>query len=287
VNDSWVTDGPSFGSAKVVRMNAPRIAIAWDEPASSYSAGNLRFVLERQFDYPATPIRVEQLRAADLSRYQVLVLPDSSDGYADALGVDGIARIRDWVDRGGVLISLARATRLLADPAADFLATRREYRLETLTEDTAADPNEARVAGTELDAAAFAVATESREAEPDGIGGAQLLATVDNDHWLAAGVAPGLHVLARNSDVYTPLRFDDGVNVATFADAGKILASGHLWERNRRQLAHKPFVMARELGKGQVVAFTQDPTVRAYQEGLNVILANAIFRGAAHARPLR
>ncbi len=30
-----------------------------------------------------------------------------------------------------------------------------------------------------------------------------------------------------------------------------------------------------------------DPTVRAYQDGLNVIVANAIFRAAAHARPLR
>ncbi|EED32310.1 peptidase M14, carboxypeptidase A [gamma proteobacterium NOR5-3] len=287
VNDSWVTDGPSFGSGKVVRMNAPRVAIAWDEPTSSYSAGNLRFVVERQFDYPVTAIRVQQLREADLARYQVLVLPDSSDGYADALGEAGIARIRDWVDRGGVLISLARATRLLADPAADFLASRREYRLETLPEESDVDSSEARVAGTALDAEAFAMATESREAEPDGIGGAQLLATVDADHWLAAGVAPQLHVLARNSDVYTPLRFDDGVNVATFADADSVLASGHLWERNRRQLAHKPFVMARKLGQGRVVAFTQDPTVRAYQEGLNVILANAIFRGAAHARPLR
>ena len=288
-NDSWVSDGPSFGSRKVVRMNAPRIALAWDEPVSQYSAGNFRFVVERQFGYPVTAIRVEQLRKADLSRYQVLVLPDSSDGYADALGKAGVERLRDWVDRGGVLISLARATRLLADPDADLLATRREYRLEFLSEDEddEADSELKRVPGTALDEQAFEVATESREANPDGIGGAQLRATVDEDHWLAAGVAPQLHVLARNSDVYTPLRLNDGVNIASFASADSVLASGHLWDRNRRQLAYKPFVMAHKLGKGQVIAFTQDPTVRAYQEGLNVILANAIFRGAAHARPLR
>jgi len=39
-------------------------------------------------------------------------------------------------------------------------------------------------------------------------------------------------------------------------------------------------------GRGHIVAFTQDPTYRAYMDGLNVILANAIFRGSAHARPL-
>jgi hypothetical protein len=39
-------------------------------------------------------------------------------------------------------------------------------------------------------------------------------------------------------------------------------------------------------GRGFVIAFTQDPTIRAYLDGLNVILANSIFRAAAHARPM-
>ena len=30
VNDSWVTDGPNFGSRNVVRHNLPKVAIAWD-----------------------------------------------------------------------------------------------------------------------------------------------------------------------------------------------------------------------------------------------------------------
>jgi hypothetical protein len=290
VNDSWVTDGPSFGSSKVVRMNAPRVAIAWDEPSSSYSAGNLRYVIERQFDYPVTAIRVAQLRSADLARYQVLILPDSSDGYMDALGESGVAGLRDWVERGGVLISLARATRLLADPAADMLATRREYRLETTDVEGEADKDDddpARVAGTALDAPGLAAAIEAREADPASFGGAQLNAAVDPDHWMGAGVARELKVLARTSDVYTPLRLNEGVNVASFLSADELVAGGHIWEDNRLQLAYKPFVMTAKLGKGQVVAFTQDPTVRAYQDGLNVMLANAIFRAAAHARPQR
>jgi len=34
VNDSWVTDGPSFGSANVVRFNMPKIAMARDQPTA-------------------------------------------------------------------------------------------------------------------------------------------------------------------------------------------------------------------------------------------------------------
>jgi hypothetical protein len=291
LDSSWVTDGPSLGSRKVVRMNAPRVAIAWDEPASAYSAGNLRFVIERQLDYPVTPIRTAQLAKADLSRYQVLILPDRrSPGYAQALGEDGVARLRDWVQRGGVLVSLARATRLLADPDADLLATRREYRYSEYEADdaeTGGEDDEQRVDGTVLDRDRYAAATAVKDGDPASIGGAQLRALTDPDHWMGAGVAPTLHVLARNADVYTPLRLDEGVNVVRFADRDTLLAGGHLWDLNRRQLAYKPFVMTSGLGRGVLVAFTQDPTVRAYQDGLNVILANAIFRAAAHARPTR
>ena len=45
VADSWVTEGPNFGSRNVVAMPAPRIAIAWDAPTNSYMAGNTRFVI--------------------------------------------------------------------------------------------------------------------------------------------------------------------------------------------------------------------------------------------------
>lgn len=60
-----------------------------------------------------------------------------------------------------------------------------------------------------------------------------------------------------------------------------LLASGYIWDENRRQLAYKSFVIQESAGAGEVIAFTQDPTVRAYLDGLNVILMNAIFRGAA------
>ena len=123
--------------------------------------------------------------------------------------------------------------------------------------------------------------------DPDSVAGVLVNADVDPDHWLGAGVAPTLKVLIRGSDIYTPMRIDKGVNVARFRGADELLASGYIWEQNRKQLAYKPFVVAQKNGKGYVIGFTQDPNVRAYLDGLNVIFMNAIFRGAAHARPVR
>lgn len=288
VDDSWVTEGPNFGSGKVQRMRAPRVALAWDEPTSQYSAGNFRFVVERQFDYPVTPIRVMQLATNDLDGFDVLVLPDlGASEFEAALGEEGIEELRAWVKRGGVLVGLADATVFLADPDAELLPTEREYALEnTPALDEEDEEGEAgRIEALELTQESYAASIEARDSEPASVGGVFLAADVDPDHWLGAGVAPRLHVLSREADSYRPLRLNEGTNVVRFAPAEELVASGQLWDTHRRRLALKPFVMASELGRGHVIAFTQDPTVRAYQDGLNVLVANAIFRAAAHARP--
>jgi len=289
VNDSWVTEGPSFGSANVVRFNAPKVAMAWDEPTTAYSAGNTRFVIERQFDYPVTPIRVDRLRNANLSRYQVLILPlMSGGGYETELGERGVENIKDWVRDGGVIIGLGNATRFLADPDVDLLAVRRERAVVELEDKPDEDEEEATVEGKYLtEEEQYREQTVALEDDPDPVAGVLVRADVHPEHWLSAGVAPVLNVLVRGSDVYTPIRINDGVNVVRFQGPDDLLASGYIWDENRRQLAYKPFVIQQSVGAGQVIAFTQDPTVRAYLDGLNVILMNAIFRGAAHARPPR
>lgn len=295
VNDSWVTDGPNFGSANVVRFTAPKVAIAWDRPTSSYIAGNTRFVIERQFDYPVTAIRTRQLAGADLSQYQVLILPGTgnSGDYSQALGDDGIDNLKAWVNRGGVLIGIANANRFLADPKVDLLSIRRESVADDDEEgdgDGADDKDEdadSTVAGRNLTEGDYASAIAATKPDPDSVAGVLVRAAVDDEHWLGAGVAETLNVLVRGTDIYTPIRIDKGVNVARFAAADDLLASGYLWDENRRQLAYKPFAVVQPAGSGFVVGFTQDPNVRAYLDGLNVIFMNAIFRGSAHARPVR
>ena len=43
--------------------------------------------------------------------------------------------------------------------------------------------------------------------------------------------------------------------------------SDNIWEENRKQLAYKPFAVVQPSGRGFVIAFTQDPTIRAYLDG--------------------
>ena len=213
----------------------------------------------------------------------------SGPGYEQALGESGMENLKHWVEQGGVVIGLGNATRFLADPDVDLLAVRRERAVvEPDAGDEEEDEEEATVAGQYLTGTDdWQEQIMALEDDPDSVAGVLVRADVHPEHWLSAGVAPVLNVLVRGGDVYTPIRVNDGVNVARFQGPDELLASGYIWDENRRQMAYKPFVIQQSRGAGEVIAFTQDPTVRAYLDGLNVILMNAVFRGAAHARPVR
>jgi hypothetical protein len=284
--------GPDFGSPWVRDLPAPRIALLWDEPAERYSAGWARFAVERGFGYPVTLLRGRLLSAVDLAHYDVLILPAEGVPYAQALGPVAATRLRDWVQRGGVLVGLSTAMRWLADPAVDLVGVRRE--------DAAAEPGSppapaaptgdkpaapaptvpgSRVAN--LDALA-ALTAPSRRA-PASVSGALVRAEPDAEHWLAAGLASRLNVLVVGPDIYAPLRRDLGDTVVRFAAPDDLAASGVLWGDNQSQLAYKPFVIAQALGAGWVIGFTQDPNTRGYLDGLATLFANALFRGPARA----
>lgn len=296
----WVEDGVNFGSGNVVYMRRPVIALAWDLPVSSGSAGWTRFVLERQFGYPVSVIRTRQLANADLGKFHVIILPDGNEGgYASTLGADGIRRLKDWLSEGGTLVALGSgAVSFLADTRTGLLAITRENLAqgERPQRDERppgeADPARPQPSGEARGASRLLAseddynrAIQADSALPDAVAGVLVKARLDGEHWITAGLDKPLHVLVEGRSIYTPVKLDRGTNAAIYLGADQLLASGYLWEENRKQLAFKPFVVVQPQGRGVVIGFTSDPNFRAYMDGLNVLFLNAIFRGAAHARP--
>lgn len=291
---SWVTEGPSFGSGKVAPHPAPRVALAWDDPTGANAAGNTRFLLEGRYGWPVTPIRADRLRSADLALHDVLILPAQSGfggrTYGAVLGKTGADNLRAWVRAGGVLIALGSATDWLADPGVDLLSIRREK--AAIAKDAPKLPEtkekESTVTGLVIESEeGWRGLIEPKDASPDSLPGAILRAVVDPDHWLAAGLPAELYAMASGRGIYTPAVLDQGVNVVRFAAPDRLVASGHVWSDNIAQLAFKPLVVAEDEGRGIVIAITQETTTRAYQDGLDLLLINAVFRGAQHARPVR
>eukprot|EP01093_Parvamoeba_rugata_P017807 TRINITY_DN72_c0_g5_i1.p1 TRINITY_DN72_c0_g5~~TRINITY_DN72_c0_g5_i1.p1 ORF type:complete len:902 (+),score=216.77 TRINITY_DN72_c0_g5_i1:1971-4676(+) len=288
VNTSWVTDGPSFGSGEAFVMKAPNIAMAWDMPTSALSAGNTRFVIEQEFGYPVTAIRTRTLLNADLSHYQVLILPAGK--YKSILGSVGGENLKQWVNAGGVLITLGSATQFAATPEVGLLAVQRELAVKEQADPkaTGEDAYSAMVAGKAYESFDQMMKdSENVKESPDDVAGILANVSVDQEHWLTAGVPEDVVGLVRGKDIYTPIRLASGKNLAWFKGKDEVLASGYMWQENKEQLAYKPFIIHQPLGKGMVIAFPYEQTTRAYVDGLNLMLFNSIFSASAHTTAAR
>ncbi|MBI5085250.1 MAG: peptidase M14 [Acidobacteria bacterium] len=294
-NTSWVEEGINFGSNNVTALKKPGVAMLWDAPTSSISAGQTRFVLERQYGYPVTVLRASSLMMADLSKFQVLIMPDAGGmggaGYANAIPAPVVDRLRTWVRNGGVLIGIGGAVPFLSSAAVGVLAMQQEG----LARDGAKPAEAAKPAAAPAGPAApapgkilakqedFDKAVQADTELPDNVAGVLVKAKVDPETWVTAGLPETVNVLVDGRNIFSPLKRDRGVNAIVYAGAEELVQSGYLWEENRKQLAFKPFVAVQNEGRGAVVAFTADPNFRAYMDGLNVVFLNAVFRfpGAA------
>ncbi len=286
---AYVTKGISLGSRYVIPLRKPEVAIAWDIPVSGYAAGNTRFVIERQFGYPTTPIRTRTLRTrARLEDFDVLILPPAG-GYKTVLGAAGMERIKNWVKQGGTLIAVGNAIADVADPKVDLLSISREYKPGEEAKKAAAkkkeEKREAQVPGKILEKEEdYRKAIAPEKDQPDAVPGVLARVKIDPDNWITAGLPETLNVMVRGRTIWTPIKLDKGVNAAIFLGPEELLASGYLWEENRKQLAYKPFVVVQRTGRGFTIGFTEDPNFRAYMDGLNVLFLNAIFRSQARVR---
>jgi hypothetical protein len=277
LDKSWTDSGVNFGSDQVYPIQPPQIALAWDEPTYASAAGNTRFVIERALGYPTTTVRTAHLNSPRIDYFDVIILASGGD-YASVLGESGVQRLKDWVSRGGVLITTGVATRLLISSPANLLASQLEANVETVE----SKPAKGRAPASTIDSEDEYLAILSESAtRPDFVPGVIARGQSDEHHYLADGVADTLYFLIGGSDIYTPLKQGQGTNVVRFADESELLHGGYLWEENRAQMAYKPVVMADELGEGTVIGFVIDPAFRGYMDGFHVLLGNAIFKAAS------
>jgi hypothetical protein len=292
---TWTEEGPNSGSRHVFYVRKPAVAMAWDRPVASGSAGHMRFVIERQLGYPVTVIRTPQLATTDLSRFHVIILPEGggADGYAGVLGVNGTRRLKDWVQSGGTLIGIGSALQYLGSPAANLLAISQENAAPA-TEPAKPTTPAASSSGSPPSAIPrtpgkllakdedFDKAIQPETELPTSAHGFLAKARVDQEHWLTVGVPENVHAMLSGRTIYAPIKIDRGVNVAVFSGPDDVLASGYLWDEYRKQIAYKPLTVIQRDGRGWVIGFTTDPNFRAYMDGLNVLFFNAVFRGPGH-----
>lgn len=292
VDRSWVDEGIAFGSNDVVFLEPPRVAVLWDDPVSAYGAGHCRWTLEQALDVPATVVRVDALGRLDLDRFNVLAVPSGRYGGELARHAD---RLRAWIRAGGTLVAIGDATRALAADDLGLLASETEDRaVEEAEEGEDASADEAEGAEPdsgdavrEQDGGGFGgldyqAAIRPEDEAPARTTGALLRIDLDPEHWLAFGMGETCTAVSTSRAIFTPVKLDRGTNVGIYGERDALLRSGFAFDDKLDQLARKAWLIHQPLGRGHVVAFTEDPNFRGFAVGLRTLFANAVFFGPGH-----
>jgi hypothetical protein len=271
----WVTRGAHLGGPEVRWVKPPRVALVVDRPAS-YTVGHTWYLFDHVWQYPVTRFSGRNLAALDLSKYNVLVLPDGGYSDEDAPNATQVGRIREWVRAGGTLILVKGAASWATGEKVALLATKPERR------PVKGAPAIADAASTPPITPTGSSADPRPTEPPDPVSGAFLHTAVYDDHWVTFGCNASLPVMMNGNLIFAPLGPTDGRNLVTFAPADRVLASGFCWPDTLRMLAGKPYLLYQALGEGHIVAFADDPNFRSMFPATQRLFYNAFMFGPGH-----
>jgi hypothetical protein len=283
-DSTYVESGISLGSNESAFLKAPRVLLAWDTPTSSLSAGWTRYTLERRFRQPVTAVRTASLARANLSEYDVVVLP--SGNFAGTMNDQVLNRLKDWLRAGGTLVTLAEATRWATGSNVGLLNT--TGLLKDGRPDVPPPTGGGSSGGGNANAAPkpgefdYDKAIQPERERPAAQPGAILRVSLETDHWLSAGHDAELFAMIEGNRVFAPIKLDNGRNVGIWAKKDRLIASGLVWPEAQDILVNKPFLMHQPFGQGHVVAFAEDANYRALAEGTMLLFMNAVLLGPGY-----
>ena len=274
-----------IGSETVQPVHPPRVAVASGRGVSQTSYGALWHFLERELDHPFVPVALRSVgRMHTLSDYNVFIIPDAGAGTVrQELDSSGIARLKQWVSDGGVLIAYGRAALFPGheDVGLSTVKAAGEEGQKGQKGQKGQEGQEGQEKDTLPDDPALTPPLASPSADPDraaSVPGSIFRATLDQSHWLTLGYErQSLAVMVRGRAFLAPS--EKGDNPVAFVGDNLLLA-GFAWPDNTERLLRRTVWAATERhGRGKVVMLAGDPLFRAFWRGTARLLTNAMLFG--------
>ena len=247
-----VQSGKDFGSYSVKMIKKPRVALLSGDGVSPTSYGELWHYFEQHIEYPVSSVNTSDLTFADLSEYDVLVLP--SGRYSRYR-----SKILDFARDGGKVIAYGRALRVF------------ESNGSTLKRAMEAFPSNEGAEGEEL---LKAYGERRREGISKGVEGSIFKVHLDKTHPLAFGLPDPFFLVKRNDRVY-PYLPEGGWNVGVYKGDSHI--AGFVGAKLKPKLLESLAFGTEPMGRGQVIYFPDSPTFRGFWHSGMGLMGNAVF----------
>jgi uncharacterized membrane protein len=247
----FVESGKDFGSSSVQMISDTKIAVLSGEPTSTLQFGEVWHFFEQQLNYPVTIVDSDYWKQVDLTKYDVLVLPDG--WYGSSFDEDQLQRLKGWVKNGGKLIAMGGAINGI-DGEKGFGIKARETKKDTTLSLEAYDISE-------------------REDIKNAITGAIFKTKVDTTHPLAYGYKDTYFSLKLGDDAYEYL--DKGTVVYLDKDTSPV--AGFAGSDAQKKIGKTLIFGVENYGRGQVVYMVDNPLFRGFWENGKLFFVNALF----------
>ena len=250
--NTGLAEGIDLGSNDFRALKKPKIALIIGDGINSYDAGEVWHLLDTRYDIPITKLDTRNLSRTDLSNYTTIILPNSFGGSLDKFE----KKLKGFVQNGGTLIGFRNSLRWLKSKKfinLNFKKSKAETKNVTFDK-------RSRLRGAQV------------------IGGAIFEAKMDRTHPINFGYNSDKIALFRNTTLF--VKPDSTTTYMPALQYSKRpLLSGYISKENLKSLSNTlPFKTA-NMGRGKVIAFTDNTNFRAFWYGTNKLMMNAIFFG--------
>lgn len=254
------TDGPVLGADSNEVLKAPRVLLLRNEPFSSLSFGQHWHLMDIEYPIPHAVVNADRFSSIDLDDYNVLVLPDAW-GLGSILPSSMKEKLVEWLRDGNAIVASGGSARWV---------TRNILNVESQDDADEEDDEEEKNSDLGYDER-FDRSVDRR------VSGALLRAVIDETHPMTGGVRKWLGVIKRGSSTLDV--GDNGYVVARFAPADELVIGGAISDENAETIGGTPFVTHHRMGRGNVICFAEDITMRGFNHAAMRLLLNAITYG--------
>ncbi|MFQ3213106.1 MAG: hypothetical protein ACJAT1_001640 [Marivirga sp.] len=247
------TGGVNLGSRTFSTLETPQIAMIIGEGTSSYDAGEIWHLADQRFQIPITKIDVSDLRRADLSRYNTLIIPNLNN--ANSLS-SSKKKIEEWVSAGGNLIAIENAAKWASDNKLSKVTFKKDS---------------SKLKGF------LNYEDYGNKRGAQAIGGSIFKAKVDLSHPLLYGYSDSFLPIFKGNSLFMEPTINPYASPIRYTKNS--LLSGYISEEKKLFLEDSPVIAISRNGQGSVISFCENPNFRAFWYGTNRLFLNAIFFG--------
>ena len=252
IKSGLAISGPDLGSPSMPLLKPINPLMLIGNGVNPYQAGEVWHLLDQRLEQDLTMMKSEKLFKIDLTEYTHIILVGGKYHFSDIQ----TKKIESWVKNGGILMTQSGASEWVAEKG---WISSKGSQLEP-TPDT-------KLSYSEMDD------TRSEHF----IGGAIASTKIDLSHPLSYGLSDeNLAIFKRGQFSFSEPK-ESFVSFARFNK--KPLLAGYMSKANQTHIAQATSILVQGLGKGKLIAFTDDMNFRGFWLGTSRVFANALYFG--------